>query len=59
MAVEYLLLETGDKLLLEDGGGLLLESSTAGTTFTQTLTGTLASSGTEPHQTTKALTGAL
>src|SRR5437870_13690912 len=28
MALEYLLLETGDKLLLESTGGLLLESST-------------------------------
>lgn len=30
MAVERLLLETGDVLLLETGDGLLLESSTAG-----------------------------
>lgn len=31
--VDYLLLESGDKLILEDASGfLLLESSTAGTT---------------------------
>lgn len=36
MAVEYLLLETDDKLLLEDNSKLLLESSTAGITFDAT-----------------------
>lgn len=44
MAVERLLLETGDLLLLETGDGLLLESSTSDTTISATL-GTAVADG--------------
>ena len=68
MAVERLLLETGDYLLLESGGGdkLLLESSTAGGT-THATTGALIGPGSTVdgaaahiaiHGTSGALTGA-